>query len=991
MNAWQVHRPCNSRSQTRGFALLITLTLLGFLVLLTVGLSGYARLESALTGNTLHQAQARQHALLALRVAVAQLQRHAGPDQRVTAAAGRLENSSGTARYTGVWDSTAGGITPRTWLVSGNESDFLAVAPDSPALASVELLGRRSSGVARDVVAPLVDLAAGGVPGQPGAAVIGRYAWWIGDEAIKASVTVPEDARQVTYPPFESDEQRRRHRQQIGGGIKSADFEPRADRNAPLIGNVVTRAQLAYLHRPDDTALGLDLLRTHYHHWTPRSLGVLASTGRGGLRHDLSLAPGALGPAFAAWADFKAATEDYAGPPAADTPMIMPAYGPDPAAPDPQRRRHRISPPPTPEGAGVAPVLTYFYLLVGVRKPTAAAPYSVSLRWAAALWNPYTSALVPEDLRLEISGLPTQLEFINDATQMVTGSISLRAEYGDPLRVRLPWTPAAPAVPSRQSWLPGRVYNWVHPAAAAPVTSGDNPGRFHSRELGGFADGLLVTVPGTPAVNGNTPFALRLPATTTLTVRLRRARDGALLATYTSPEYAAVPTTAPFPASNVRSQLGFLFRRRESFDSPAQPDTWLTTPGHDPRNPFLPATALLALPNGPNPAAYANYTTISAPDRFFDRDITRGTSYNEDVPLFELPRAPLLSLGELQHFPIGGARPFAIGNPWGSSVPLDGAPANAVFDDYFFSGLAGVDGSALGDADPLPNPRLVRLPRPSDGAIASPIEVTAAAGNSARHLLHAGAFNLNSTSSVAWAAVLRIGRFAPPDAFSYHDVDAATGTAGDGARRWLEPGAAHFFRFPQSAHEVFKAETAYAQSTTSTTGTGPVINTALFRRGLRTLDASAVDALAAAIANNIAARHAAAGPFRTLEEFLAPADIYGGRSALEKAIADAGLNSGVPEFSSQWLTSADIMTTLAASLFVRSDTFVVRAYGEAVNPATRRTEARAWCEATVQRVPGYFDSSQSEETLPAALNALNQRHGRRFRVVSFRWLTRYDI
>jgi hypothetical protein len=96
-------------------------------------------------------------------------------------------------------------------------------------------------------------------------------------------------------------------------------------------------------------------------------------------------------------------------------------------------------------------------------------------------------------------------------------------------------------------------------------------------------------------------------------------------------------------------------------------------------------------------------------------------------------------------------------------------------------------------------------------------------------------------------------------------------------------------------------------------------------------------------------------------------------------------------FSSQFLTQGDIMTALAPVLFARSDTFVIRAYGEAVNPATSATEGRAWCEATVQRVPDYFDGSQPAETAPADLNLLNQRNGRRFKIVSFRWLTRSDI
>jgi predicted lipid-binding transport protein (Tim44 family) len=78
-------------------------------------------------------------------------------------------------------------------------------------------------------------------------------------------------------------------------------------------------------------------------------------------------------------------------------------------------------------------------------------------------------------------------------------------------------------------------------------------------------------------------------------------------------------------------------------------------------------------------------------------------------------------------------------------------------------------------------------------------------------------------------------------------------------------------------------------------------------------------------------------------------------------------------------------------LFARSDTFSVRAYGDTVNPATGAIESRAWCEAMVQRLPDYFDAAQPADTAPAALNALNQAYGRRFKVVHFQWLSSSDI
>jgi Tfp pilus assembly protein PilX len=70
-----------------------------------------------------------------------------------------------------------------------------------------------------------------------------------------------------------------------------------------------------------------------------------------------------------------------------------------------------------------------------------------------------------------------------------------------------------------------------------------------------------------------------------------------------------------------------------------------------------------------------------------------------------------------------------------------------------------------------------------------------------------------------------------------------------------------------------------------------------------------------------------------------------------------------------------ILTVLGPMLTVRSDTFRIRAYGEALNPADpARVEATAFCEAIVQRTP---------DPLPG--------FGRRFIITYFRWLGPDDI
>lgn len=91
-----------------------------------------------------------------------------------------------------------------------------------------------------------------------------------------------------------------------------------------------------------------------------------------------------------------------------------------------------------------------------------------------------------------------------------------------------------------------------------------------------------------------------------------------------------------------------------------------------------------------------------------------------------------------------------------------------------------------------------------------------------------------------------------------------------------------------------------------------------------------------------------------------------------------------------FVTQADLLAMVGPALTPRGDTFLVRSYGD-VTDRSGRVVARSWLEAVVQRVPDYVDDSQSEETEPVSLNATNARYGRKFRVVSMRWLNPEEI
>ena len=81
----------------RGFAIIISITLLAFLVLLLLSLVMLTRVGTQISANGLQDALARQNALTALNIALGQLERYAGPDQRVTGVADLGRSNDGNA------------------------------------------------------------------------------------------------------------------------------------------------------------------------------------------------------------------------------------------------------------------------------------------------------------------------------------------------------------------------------------------------------------------------------------------------------------------------------------------------------------------------------------------------------------------------------------------------------------------------------------------------------------------------------------------------------------------------------------------------------------------------------------------------------------------------------------------------------------------------------------------------------------------------------
>lgn len=255
-----------------------------------------------------------------------------------------------------------------------------------------------------------------------------------------------------------------------------------------------------------------------------------------------------------------------------------------------------------------------------------------------------------------------------------------------------------------------------------------------------------------------------------------------------------------------------------------------------------------------------------------------------------------------------------------------------------------------------------------------------------------GLFNVNSTSVEAWKCML--GSLKNRPIVVRDDTGAETIDVADG-------------NTPVSNLTPLKA-TISTGDTDSKNPTQWV--------GRRTLTDAEIEGLAKAIVKEVRKR----GPFLSL------ADFVNRRIGKDKDLARAGaiqsaLDSADTQINKSYNTTravpgstssrfafpeaekgpmafgspgvvkqADILTPIAPVLSARSDSFIVRAYGESVD-GNGKVLARAWCEATVERSCSFVDQADAPEKAYTSINNINKFYGRRFNIVSFRWLNPSEV
>lgn len=152
------------------------------------------------------QATARANARMALMLAIGELQKTTGPDQRVTLTSSlQTDAEPPSSNWTGAVEASSAALTPDAknaqirWLVSGanpNPSRTLTPSIQLNRREALRLGGKikTPSGKTAELLAPVVNIAL--------ADNSGRFAWWIGDEGAKAWVDL---AKPKTSAPTDRD------------------------------------------------------------------------------------------------------------------------------------------------------------------------------------------------------------------------------------------------------------------------------------------------------------------------------------------------------------------------------------------------------------------------------------------------------------------------------------------------------------------------------------------------------------------------------------------------------------------------------------------------------------------------------------------------------------------------------------------------------------------------------------------------------------------
>ena len=315
-----------------GFALVSAAMMMILLVLLALGLLSLSTITLRTSSQGEAYARAQTNARMALMIAIGELQKEMGPDQRISANGDILAEDSSTIKnrhWTGVWNSwkgaagvesphstivgATGQVAPthqmaptyqpnrsdyfRKWLVSLHQSEAASIsspidltlqAKDRPGptddairLVSDGSLGKNAS-AADYVAARLLD-----IKDDVTSKITGRYGWWVGDESQKARVMDDSYAAQ-TIPPLTKVDKIYRSQAPASTGTKMVQgLESMSDDKQLAALPTLKSLDLLEVQTPPPTDTDRPS-QQNFHDVSHCSSTVLSDVREGGLKRDLS-------------------------------------------------------------------------------------------------------------------------------------------------------------------------------------------------------------------------------------------------------------------------------------------------------------------------------------------------------------------------------------------------------------------------------------------------------------------------------------------------------------------------------------------------------------------------------------------------------------------------------------------------------------------------------------------------------------------------------
>ena len=1011
------------KTHLNGFALVLALLLMAFVLLLILSMTTLLQVESRAASNSLQILHARENARLALMLAIGQLQKHAGPDQRVTARADILGegNFDPSCRFwTGVWDSTDPAATP-TWLVSG-VSVSPRIAPPVPITMEV--------GFSASSHHP--DQSNHFLPTRVTAQDLdhGQYAWWISDEGMKAATSVhqalhealealPEGERYLDYNLNSNKVLPARH-------DPNFDYHLLFDINDPgsstkvLMDHVIYQDQVAILaaNKSQDDRDTIQAAFRHDH--TLRNRFVLSDPRNGGLKKDLS---------FLKTLDFSTTTQaqldtlynepnhlitkesiqlvQFRGNPTAhpSNEIIGMQLGEDTIETTEAKANH----------FDLLPVITELQISLGIAAEDGNAAHSSTTDSSVylvykvylELWNPYTVPIMigdnnlPDslgfsDIAVEIKNLPNFNITNNNSASTVIGSIpNIRIKWSDHRRPKI--------------LRPGMVFR-----TSLPLDSGSLSNSHGDNNSGTIQQVLGVSILGNRSDNYTGSFTFNSSAVDItlqainasnqeremLTIELKNYSDFSIDYDYNSYNKRAswlkrVPTSSTGAwGMNTHSLevpgYAFAFRYRmldeqESPGSIADISNWLSE--YDIRSRSISVdisswdlneawTSTPALPydfsvNG----ADADLSTFEPSesfkgDHFFHYETSGSYTGRRDriARFIDPPISEVTDLGAFRSLKYKDYTANSIGSSWGGDL-------NGHYDRYYFS--------------TLPDPKIIEwdgVAPLANGRAAHHVEIPQLIDpNAAEHLFIENGFNLNSTSKQSWKSLLSSKSF-PENTygFRYEQADDSNPPEWDTHAAAIERITV---TQPQAmVHNLSERASDSRFNFVSRAGSTDYLNAfsidnlnwlnslqyPTFYQSIRELTEADVAALSTAIVQQLQQYHKANGhPPLSMAAWLNSGLLQDAINAVPSLNNRKNGTDLIPAHTPAHISQATLLNALGPFSFVRSDTFRIRAYGAAQNESNDELQSEAYLEAVLQRLP----DEQS-----------NRRFGRSFKILHIQWI-----